>query len=85
MSYVVDKPIISSLFWGPAGLIQATPPLKKFVESVFEPAAHSGRSSLSMVGWTNQLFDGGVLILGLSVVEFRRRSWYGPYVSLFAR
>jgi hypothetical protein len=85
MSYMVDKPIILSLFLGPAGLIQASPLLNFFVESVFEPAADSGRSSLLMVGWTDQLFDCNVLILGLSVVKFRSRSWYGPYASLFTR
>jgi hypothetical protein len=37
MSYVADKPSISSLFLGPGGLIRASPLLKIFVVCVFSP------------------------------------------------
>ncbi len=46
MSYVADKLSISSLFLGPDGLIRASPLLKIFVVSVFEPVADAGRSGV---------------------------------------
>jgi hypothetical protein len=64
---VADKPSISLLFLGPGGLIRASPLLKNFVVSVFKPVADAGRSGLSTVGSADQLFDGGVLVLGLDV------------------
>ena len=48
MFYVVDKPIILSLFLGPGRSIRESPLLKIDVGSVFELVADAGRSSLSI-------------------------------------
>ena len=67
MSHVADKPSILPLFLGPGGLIRASPLLKIFVVSASKPVADVGCSGLLTVGRADQLFDGGVLVLGLDV------------------